>query len=115
MCARETFPPLSTLYAEWSSYKLLGEFTHLHKKFWGRRMWARSYFVCSSGNVTDEVIAAYIEHQSEMPGTEDGFRVEGQDAEQPSSERPDATGPRVARQEADRQSAPPKLPAFRRE
>jgi len=35
----------------------------LSKKFWGRHLWARGYFVASSGNVTDEVIAQYIELQ----------------------------------------------------
>ena len=46
-----------------SSYKLLQEFSHLRKVFWGRHVWARGYFCCSSGNVTDEVIKDYIEHQ----------------------------------------------------
>ena len=63
-----------------SSYKMLAEFSHLRKKFWGRHLWARGYFVCSSGNVTDEVIAAYIERQTEMTGTDDSFHVEGEDA-----------------------------------
>jgi len=62
-----------------SSYKLLAEYSHLRKKFWGRHLWARGYFVCSSGNVTDEVIAAYIEHQSELASTDDSFRVAGQE------------------------------------
>ena len=44
-----------------SSHSLLGEFAHLRKAFWGRHLWARGYFCCSSGNVTDEAIAAYIE------------------------------------------------------
>ncbi len=39
-----------------SSRKLLMEFKHLQKEFWGRHLWARGYFVASSGNVTDEVI-----------------------------------------------------------
>jgi putative transposase len=67
-----------------SSYKLLAEYSKLKKKFWGRHLWARGYFVCSSGNVTDEVIAAYIEQQSEMGGTDDGFRVEGESADDTS-------------------------------
>jgi putative transposase len=58
-----------------SSYKLMLEFKHLERTFWGRHLWARGYFCVSSGQVTDEVIKAYIENQ----GTEsDGdFRVEG--------------------------------------
>ena len=60
-----------------SSRKLLAEFKPLSKQFWGRHLWARCYFVASSGNVTDEAIAAYIQGQD---GTEPGdggdkFRV----------------------------------------
>jgi putative transposase len=62
-----------------TSGKLLGEFMHLKKAFWGRHVWARGYFCCSSGNITDEVIAAYIENQNEE---DDGdFRVEGEERE----------------------------------
>ena len=60
-----------------TSRKLLQEFKHLQKQFWGRHLWARGYFVASSGNVTDEVIREYIRQQE---GTEpddggDNFRV----------------------------------------
>ena len=60
-----------------TSRKLLQEFQHLRKQFWGRHLWARGYFVASSGNVTDEAIMAYIKHQE---GTEpddggDDFQV----------------------------------------
>lgn len=47
-----------------SSYKLMSEFKHLEKAFWGRHLWARGYFCVSSGQVTDEVIKAYIENQA---------------------------------------------------
>lgn len=46
-----------------SSRKLLMEFRHLQKQYWGRHLWARGYFVASSGNVTDEAIMAYIREQ----------------------------------------------------
>ena len=60
-----------------SSRKLLMEFQHLQKAYWGRHLWARGYFVASSGNVTDEVIQEYIRQQE---GTEpddggDNFRI----------------------------------------
>ena len=58
-----------------TAYKLLGEFPHLQKQFWGRHLWARGYFCCSSGNVTDEVIAEYIANQSH--DRDDDFRVDG--------------------------------------
>jgi hypothetical protein len=40
-----------------TAHHLLLEFPHLKKQFWGRHLWARGYFCCSSGNVTDDVIA----------------------------------------------------------
>ena len=46
-----------------SSHRLLRDFRVLRKEFWGRHLWARGYFVASSGNVTDKVIAQYIELQ----------------------------------------------------
>ena len=58
-----------------TSRKLLMEYKRLSKAFWGRHMWARGYFVASSGNVTDEVIMKYIEEQSKEPQDGD-FRVE---------------------------------------
>jgi putative transposase len=60
-----------------SSHTLLNEFSHLRKAFWGRHLWARGYFCCSSGNVTDEVIAQYIEGQQHEEDAD--FRVEGED------------------------------------
>ena len=54
-----------------TSRKLLSEYRSLSKKFWGRHLWARGYFVASSGNVTDEVIAQYIEMQDQMERARD--------------------------------------------
>ena len=50
-----------------SSRKLMVEFHHFQKQYWGRHFWAWGYFVASSGNMTDEVIAEYIRGQD---GTE---------------------------------------------
>src|SRR5450432_2638820 len=47
-----------------TAHQLLAEFPHLKKQFWGRHLWARGYFCCSSGNVTDDVIAKYIAEQN---------------------------------------------------
>ena len=60
-----------------TAYKLLAEFPHLRKKFWGRHIWARGYFCCSSGNVTDEVIKQYIAEQDHDADAD--FRVEGEE------------------------------------
>ena len=54
-----------------TSRKLLSENRMLSKKFWGRHLWARGYFAASSGNVTDEVIAEYIELQGKQKGDRD--------------------------------------------
>jgi len=39
------------------------EYKELIKQFWGRHLWARRYFVASSGNITNGVIAEYIKNQ----------------------------------------------------
>jgi putative transposase len=43
-----------------SSRKVQQEFPQLKKRYWGRHFWARGYFSATSGNVTDDVIDAYI-------------------------------------------------------
>ena len=43
-----------------SSRKIQQEFPSLRKKYWGKRFWGRGYFSTTSGNVTDEIINAYI-------------------------------------------------------
>ena len=59
-----------------SSHKLLFEFKHLQRQFWGKHIWARGYFAVSSGNVTDEVIMKYIENQ-DMEKDDDNFAIDG--------------------------------------
>ena len=56
-----------------SSHRLLRDFRALRKEFWGRRLWARGYFVESSGNVTDEVITQSIELQGAETQDDDFF------------------------------------------
>ena len=58
-----------------TSYKLQREFSTLRKAYWGQRMWARGYFACSTGNVTDEMIKLYIGTDGEG---KDDFRIEGE-------------------------------------
>jgi putative transposase len=62
-----------------TAYKLLQEFPHLRKKFWGPHLWARGYFCCSSGNVTDEVIKEYLANQNQADQDSD-FRVDGEES-----------------------------------
>jgi putative transposase len=49
-----------------TSRELLSEYKRLTRQFWGRHLWARGCFVASSGTITDEVIAQYIEMQDKM-------------------------------------------------
>ena len=50
-----------------TSRKIMMDYKSMSRAFWGRHMWARGYFVASSGNVTDEVIIKYIEQQGQEP------------------------------------------------
>ena len=58
-----------------TSYTMLNEFPELRRQYWGRHIWARGYFCCSSGNVTDDIIRQYIAQQEE---SDDTFRIEGE-------------------------------------
>ena len=58
-----------------TAHHLLAEFPHLKKPFWGRHLWARGYFCCGSGNVTDDVIAKYIAEQN--TNVDEDFKVDG--------------------------------------
>ena len=42
--------------------------------FWGSHIWARGYFAVRTGNVTDEVIAEYIENQ-DIDMKDDDFKI----------------------------------------
>jgi putative transposase len=57
-----------------SSHKLLSEYAGLRKRYWGQHLWARGYWVATSGNVTDEVWKRYIEEQK-PPEPDDDFKV----------------------------------------
>jgi len=61
-----------------SSRKLMNEFRVLKREFWGRHLWARGYFACTTGNVTDEIIKDYIENQEVERDKDAEFRVEGE-------------------------------------
>jgi putative transposase len=59
-----------------SSHHLVREFRALQREFWGRHLWARGYFACTTGNVTDAVIKQYIETQGAAPQDDRDFRIE---------------------------------------
>jgi putative transposase len=47
----------------------------ISKQFWGRHIWARGYFVATSGNITDEVIMEYVNNQDDNKNENDDFTV----------------------------------------
>jgi len=57
-----------------TSHKLFQEFSHLRRQYWGQHLWARGYFVATTGTVTDEIIKEYIENQ-DIGTLDDDFRI----------------------------------------
>ena len=55
-----------------TSYKMQREFESLRKEYRGQKLWARGCFGCSTGNVSTEMIAAYIANHID---DEDNFKV----------------------------------------
>ena len=58
-----------------ASHHLLQEYRSLQREFWGRHLWARGYFMATSGNVTDEVLKQYIELQGAVPQDDRDFTI----------------------------------------
>ena len=56
------------------SHRLLHDSRKLRKEFWGRHLWARGYFVVSTGDVSEDVVERYIEHQDVEPD-DGGFDI----------------------------------------
>jgi putative transposase len=57
-----------------SSHHLLQGYRRLRREFWGRHLWARGYFVATTGNVSEEMVARYIETQ-DAETQDDEFKV----------------------------------------
>lgn len=58
-----------------SSTKLLQEFKHLKKRYWGQYFWARGYLCITAGELTKEMIEEYLEHLFEH-NPNDKFGIE---------------------------------------
>jgi putative transposase len=52
------------------SRKLQQEYPELLKRYWEKHFWAIGYGTWSTGNVTDELVNEYLEHQR-SPSNED--------------------------------------------
>ena len=44
-----------------SSRKIQQEFEHIRKRYWGQRFWGRGYFSTTAGNITEDVVMAYLD------------------------------------------------------
>ena len=55
-----------------SSRRLQEEFPELRRRYWGRHFWAIGYGAWSSGNITDEMVAQYLEHHRHPSNQETG-------------------------------------------
>lgn len=59
-----------------SAKMLLEEYGELKKRYWGGHFWGIGYGVWSSGNITDEMIARYLDHHREGPNSDQNFILE---------------------------------------
>ena len=59
-----------------SSRKLLQEFPHLKKRYWGGHFWGIGYGCWSVGNITDEMLQVYLEHHKDHPNSNENFILE---------------------------------------
>ncbi len=61
-----------------SSRKIQQEFPEIRKRYWGRHFWGRVFFSTTSGNVTDEIINAYLDNHvdAHRPDNENNISLE---------------------------------------
>jgi len=54
-----------------TSRKLQQEYPAVSKRYWGRHFWAIGYGAWSSGNITDDMVQAYLEHHKNQDDIND--------------------------------------------
>ena len=57
-----------------SSRKIMMEFQHVKKRYWGQHIWARGYFAVTVGNLNERQVNEYIENQ-ELHHTQNSFEI----------------------------------------
>ena len=50
-----------------SSFRLMQDYPHLKKRYWGSHLWSRGYFCSTAGSMTEEAVKSYIENQDDVP------------------------------------------------
>jgi putative transposase len=58
-----------------TSHHMLQDHRRLRKEFWGRHLWGRGYFAATTGNVSDEMVAEYIEKQDLEHQDDEAFKI----------------------------------------
>jgi putative transposase len=58
-----------------TSRRLQEEFPELRRRYWGRHFWAIGYGAWSSGHITDELVAQYLEHHPHPSNRETGNMI----------------------------------------
>jgi len=56
-----------------TSRRLMEEFPHLRKRYWGRHFWSIGYGAWSTGNLTEEMVEEYLSHHGQEPNGPDTF------------------------------------------
>ena len=59
-----------------SARKLLQEYPHLKKRYWGGHFWGIGYDCWSVGNLTDEMLQEYLNHHGDNPNSNENFILE---------------------------------------
>ena len=59
-----------------SSRMLLQEFPELHRRYWGSHFWGIGYGCWSTGHLTEEMLALYLEHHKDKPNSDENFILE---------------------------------------
>ena len=62
-----------------SGRKLLQEFEHLRKRYYGGHLWTRGFYSATCGNVTTEQIINYVKNQDREEDDDDRFLVSGEE------------------------------------
>jgi putative transposase len=67
-----------------TAHKLLREFRRVRRELWGGHLWSKGLFVCTSGNVTDDVVAEYVANH-DLTREDEDFEVSDESGFLPSS------------------------------
>ncbi|MCF8248058.1 MAG: IS200/IS605 family transposase [Saprospiraceae bacterium] len=59
-----------------SARMLLQEFPELKRRYWGGHLWGIGYGCWSIGNITDEMLQAYLDHHKAHPNGDENFILE---------------------------------------